>query len=323
MVLMCVFERSERLVRSTVRNQGLKSRDRFDRDDQRFNIKNGRYQSRNRGSSENFCRGDRRHGGRLNVLKVQDDQVGQSQSVKDIPIRVSAICMCPVELPYVPILLNETFTKAVVAAQGAKCRNIAVVELQVRIRGFMKPWQFHVLEDLEYPCIQGVDFISGSSKIVLDFDKKSLAIPDSQVEKIIPSIDEGNLDIDLAKTGLEKGQKLELQDLFNSFKGLFSDKPGLTHVLYYKIDTGDKPPVASRPYRYDRVKQGILDYHVKKMLKGGNIIPIQSPYASPVVLCRKNNGLPPDNPEALSICGRLLEVKFNYKILPLSLTLNR
>ncbi|GFU84557.1 retrovirus-related Pol polyprotein from transposon 17.6 [Trichonephila clavipes] len=33
------------------------------------------------------------------------------------------------------------------------------------------------------------------------------------------------------------------------------------------------------------------------MLKERTIIPIQSQYASPVVLCRKNNGLPPDNPE--------------------------
>ncbi|GFX77786.1 uncharacterized protein TNCV_1107031 [Trichonephila clavipes] len=76
------------------------------------------------------------------------------------------------------------------------------------------------------------------------------------------------------------------------------NKPVLTHVLYHEIDAGDNPPVVSRPYRYDRVKQEILDYHVYKMLKEGTIIPIQSPYASPVVLCRKNNGLPPDNPEA-------------------------
>ncbi|GFY00919.1 retrovirus-related Pol polyprotein from transposon 297 [Trichonephila clavipes] len=69
------------------------------------------------------------------------------------------------------------------------------------------------------------------------------------------------------------------------------DKPGLMHVLYHEIDTGDNPPVVSRPYRYDRLKQEILDYHVDKMLKEGTIIPIQSPYASPVVLCRKNNGL--------------------------------
>ncbi|GFU40166.1 hypothetical protein TNCV_1082501 [Trichonephila clavipes] len=68
-------------------------------------------ESRNRGPSEKFSRGDRRHGGRLNILKVQDDQDDQSQMVKDIPIRLSATCMSPVELPYVPILLNETFTK--------------------------------------------------------------------------------------------------------------------------------------------------------------------------------------------------------------------
>ncbi|GFY22086.1 uncharacterized protein TNCV_3297301 [Trichonephila clavipes] len=56
------------------------------------------------------------------------------------------------------------------------------------------------------------------------------------------------------------------------------DKSGLTHVLYHETDTEDKPPVVSRPYRYDRVKQTILDYHVEKMLKEGVIIPIQSPY---------------------------------------------
>ncbi|GFV90423.1 uncharacterized protein TNCV_49981 [Trichonephila clavipes] len=78
--------------------------------------------------------------------------------------------MSPVELPYVPILLNETFTKAlwgtgaeksftseetyrtyffykpvkksrnqVITAQGAKCLNIGVVELNIRIREFEKP----------------------------------------------------------------------------------------------------------------------------------------------------------------------------------------
>ncbi|GFX73723.1 uncharacterized protein TNCV_4290391 [Trichonephila clavipes] len=82
---------------------------------------------------------------------------------------------------------------------------------------FVKPWIFHVLADLEYPCILGVDFISGS-KIVLDFDRKSLALPDSQIEKVVTKIEEGNVEIDLNKTGLEESQKKELQDLLNSFK---------------------------------------------------------------------------------------------------------
>ncbi|GFW09690.1 hypothetical protein TNCV_1393911 [Trichonephila clavipes] len=50
-----------------------------------------------------------------------------------------------------------------------------------------------MLANLEYPCILGVDFISGS-KIVLDFDRKPLAIP----------ADEGNLDIDLTKNRIRR-----------------------------------------------------------------------------------------------------------------------
>ncbi|GFW57165.1 retrovirus-related Pol polyprotein from transposon 297 [Trichonephila clavipes] len=106
------------------------------------------------------------------------------------------------------------------------------------------------------------------------------------------------VETDLSDTKLGEGQKQKFRNLFNGFKGLFSDQPGLTHVLCHEIDTGDKGPIVSRPYRYDRVKQGIIDYHIEKMLQEGAIRPIQSPYASPVVLTRKNNGLPPDSPEA-------------------------
>ncbi|GFY34488.1 uncharacterized protein TNCV_2821741 [Trichonephila clavipes] len=102
----------------------------------------------------------------------------------------------------------------------------------------------------------------GGSKIILDLDRKSLTIPDSQINKVVKTVE-----IDLSKTKLEEKHKRELQDLFNSFQRLFSDKPGLTPVLYHEIDTGDNPPVVSRPYRYDSVKQEILEYHVDKMLR--------------------------------------------------------
>ncbi|GFX70273.1 retrovirus-related Pol polyprotein from transposon 297 [Trichonephila clavipes] len=177
-----------------------------------------------------------------------------------------------------------------------------------------------VLADLEYPCILGIYFIDGS-KIILDFDRNSLAISDSQINKVVKTVEVEKVEIDLSKTKLKEKQKRELQYLFDSFQGLFSDKPGLTHVLYHEIDTGDNPLVVSRPYKYDRIKQEILDYHVDKMLKEGTIIPIQSPYASPVVLCRKNNGLPPDNPEAcrFSVDYRKLNAITKYLTYPLPL----
>ncbi|GFS70723.1 uncharacterized protein TNCV_498101 [Trichonephila clavipes] len=104
-----------------------------------------------------------------------------------------------------------------------------------------------------------------------------------------------------------------------SHLGLFSDQPGLTHVVYHEIDTGDKGPVMSRPYKYDRVKQGIIDYHIDKMLRDGTICPINSPYASPVVLTRKTMTFSRFS-RGVSFRDRLSETKCNYQISSISIT---
>ncbi|GFU26777.1 hypothetical protein TNCV_1838311 [Trichonephila clavipes] len=148
---------------------------------------------------------------------------------------------------------------------------------------------------MQYQCILGIDFMK-ASRLTLDFDQKSLIIPDHLIKQV-PK-EEKPVDIDLTESKLDDEQQRQLKALFNNFKGLFSDQPGLTHVVYHEIDTGDKGPVVSRPYKYNRVKQGIIDYHIDKMLRDGTICPINSPYASPVVLTRKKNDLPPDSPEA-------------------------
>ncbi|GFS80041.1 retrovirus-related Pol polyprotein from transposon 297 [Trichonephila clavipes] len=137
---------------------------------------------------------------------------------------------------------------------------------------------------MQYQCTLGIDFMK-ESKLTLDFDKISLIIPDDQIKQL-PKV-EKPVEIDLSYTKLGEEQKQKLKDLFNSFNGLFSDQPGLTHVLYQEIDTGDQRTVGSRPYHYDRVIQGIIEYHIEKMLQEGSIHPIESPYASPVVLTRK------------------------------------
>ncbi|GFW76443.1 retrovirus-related Pol polyprotein from transposon opus [Trichonephila clavipes] len=204
----------------------------------------------------------------------------------------------------------------VVTAQGAPCSHLGRVELQIRIREFQKPWEFHILDSMQYQCILGIDFMK-ASRLTLDFDQKSLIIPDNQIKQL-PKIKKP-VDIHLTNTKLGDGQQRQLKALFNNLKGLFSDQPGLTHVLYHEIDTGDKGPVVSRPYRYDRFKQGIIDYHIDKMLRDGTICHINLPYPSPVVLTRKKNGLPPDSPEAyrFAIDYRKLNVIIKYPLYPL------
>ncbi|GFX11992.1 uncharacterized protein TNCV_2997761 [Trichonephila clavipes] len=122
--------------------------------------------------------------------------------------------MTPVDLPYVPILLNETFITAlwdtgaekyliskevyrkyssyrprqktkdrVVTAEGAPSCHLGRVELQIRIREFQKTWEFLILNNMQYQCILGIDVMK-ESKLTLDFDKKSLIIPDNQIKKL-------------------------------------------------------------------------------------------------------------------------------------------
>ncbi|GFW04068.1 uncharacterized protein TNCV_2051841 [Trichonephila clavipes] len=105
-------------------NQWFENRNRFQSDDRRLTDRGYQFRNRgqkddfsrgdqrNRGSSENFSTGSRKQMGRLNVLKVNDIKGDQTQLINQSPIKLSAIRMSPVKLPYVPILLDETFTKA-------------------------------------------------------------------------------------------------------------------------------------------------------------------------------------------------------------------
>ncbi|GFW24526.1 retrovirus-related Pol polyprotein from transposon opus [Trichonephila clavipes] len=140
--------------------------------------------------------------------------------------------MTSVELPYVPILLNKTFTTAlrdtgaeksfisvkvyrkyfsyrprqktkdrVVVAQGAPCSHLGRVELQIRIREFQKPWEFHILDNMQYQCILGIDFMK-ASRLTLDFDQKSLIIPDNQIKQLSNFSEQFNLFTDASGVGI-------------------------------------------------------------------------------------------------------------------------
>ncbi|GFT00872.1 retrovirus-related Pol polyprotein from transposon 17.6 [Trichonephila clavipes] len=138
---------------------------------------------------------------------------------------------------------------------GAPCNHLGRVELQIRIMEFQKPWVFHILDNMQYQCILGIDFMK-ASRLTLDFDQKSLIIPDNLIKQL-PK-EEKPVDIDLTESKLGDEQQRQLKALFNNFKGLFSDQPGLTHVLYHEIDTGDKRPVVSRPYSHSNTKENDL-----------------------------------------------------------------
>ncbi|KFM73065.1 Retrovirus-related Pol polyprotein from transposon 17.6, partial [Stegodyphus mimosarum] len=118
---------------------------------------------------------------------------------------------------------------------------------------------------------------------------------------------------------LQAEEKEKIQGLVSHFANLFSDVPGFTQVVNHDIDTGDAQPVRQKPYRYDRTKEEIIEHHIKEMLKNKIITPISSSYASPVVLCKKNNDYPITHPKRwrFAIDYRKLNSVTKYPVYPL------
>ncbi|GFW62200.1 retrovirus-related Pol polyprotein from transposon gypsy [Trichonephila clavipes] len=205
---------------------------------------NRRFDGRRRGGqSDNRFRnqGGRQYGGdRSRCTENPPD-------TKHRTIRISSLRITPVDFPYFSIILNETFITAlwdtgtektfiseevyhkyfsyrpcqktkdrVVTTQGAPCCYLGRVELQIQIREFQKNWEFLILNNMQYQSILVIDFMK-ESKLTLDFDQKSLIIPDDQINQL-PKV-EKPVEIDLSDTKLEAPvlQLPNFQEPFNLF----------------------------------------------------------------------------------------------------------
>lgn len=100
---------------------------------------------------------------------------------------------------------------------------------------------------------------------------------------------------DLEDCGLGEVEKGEFKKFLEEFSEVFLDNSGLTLIAWHEINIGSVAHV-SKPYHYDKVKQNIIDHHTTKMLADDIIIPIEFPFASPVILCQKYNSKSIDDP---------------------------
>ena len=75
-----------------------------------------------------------------------------------------------------------------------------------------------------------------------------------------------------------------------SFPDVFDNSLGNTSVALHNIDTGDSPPIRQYPRRLPYHHRAEAEKQVNDMLSQGVIQPSISPWSSPSVLVKKNDG---------------------------------
>ncbi|GFW96341.1 uncharacterized protein TNCV_1823741 [Trichonephila clavipes] len=120
---------------------------------------NRRFEGRHQGgqSDQRFHnQGDRQSGSRNSSFRGQNER-----TLWDTGAEKSFI---PEEVyrKYFSYRPRQKTKDRVVTAQGAPCSHLGRVELQIRIREFQKPWEFHILDNMQYQCILGIDFMKAS-----------------------------------------------------------------------------------------------------------------------------------------------------------------
>ncbi|XP_068235754.1 uncharacterized protein [Palaemon carinicauda] len=95
---------------------------------------------------------------------------------------------------------------------------------------------------------------------------------------------------------LKAQEATDIKDLFKEHPSIFKDTPGLVRSLQHDVVL--KPnaqPIRQAPYRLSPQKAEAVRKEVSYMLENDLITPSSSPWSSPVVLVKKENGQDSDN----------------------------
>ena len=90
---------------------------------------------------------------------------------------------------------------------------------------------------------------------------------------------------------MTEAQVKQVRELLHDNEVIFSTGDiGQTHLVEHRIDTGDKHPIR-QPLRRQPFKHlDFIDRHIEEMKAHGRVEPAASPWASNVVLVKKQDG---------------------------------
>ena len=177
---------------------------------------------------------------------------------------------------------------------------LGTVELKFSIGVVEMLETFYVTRNLAHRVLIGGD-IFWKHNMDVKFSTKELLIGDksnpllSSKERTQAAIDENTLPSNLVQFEegyLNNDETCEIKALIDEFADIFSknsDDIGKSDYIH-KIKLTDEVPFKSRAYRIPQAQKKIVEDEIEKMLRTGVIVKSNSPWSSPVVLVKKQDG---------------------------------
>lgn len=183
----------------------------------------------------------------------------------------------------------------VTTADGVSQKIAGYVNLPVRIGEHFKVMEVLLVPSLSHGLILGSDFCK-LFNVILNYGTNSYFVDgDSELvcSREDPTVNEINVNSVQSRLQLTKQQEAELKSVMDQFKELSwlaGTKLGRTNAIVHVIDTGDAQPVKQRHHNMSPYMLNHLHKELDNMLELGVVRPSSSPWASPVLLVKKNNG---------------------------------
>jgi len=124
-------------------------------------------------------------------------------------------------------------------------------------------------------CLLSTCKISPISDFNLPLDHTTMVIPSEQYSH------------------LSSEQQAKVTELFSKYKNVFStDKYdlGLAKNVSHSVDTEGQKPISLRPYRRSIAAEQEVNEEISELIDQGLLIPLRSPWASPVLVVKKKDG---------------------------------
>lgn len=163
---------------------------------------------------------------------------------------------------------------SVKTADGASQPIIGYIDAPTTFKNQTRTIRYYLIPSLQQTLYLGCDFwyAFGLMPILIEPLVDSVSIVDSNMH-------------DLAER-----ERKELNEVISSFPSSDVEGLGRTNILQHNIDTENASPIKQRYYAVSPAVQKLMDIELDRMLTLGVIEPSQSPWSSPMVLIRKDNG---------------------------------